>query len=113
MEEEQADLFSEVRDLVAAGRTADAVTRLDGVHRRPRGHHRGSGRGHARRADSIHPQEELARIVEYLPEAERRDIIEEIGETDLAPLLDEIDDDIAVDILHELPASEPTSCSRR
>ena len=104
MEEEQQDLFSEVRDLVAAGRTAEAVSRLDGAHP-------------ADRADVIveadpdtravlipaMPREELARTIEYLPESERRDIIEEIPDPDLAPLLDEVDDDIAVDILHELP----------
>lgn len=104
MEEEQRDLFSEVRDLVAAGRTADAVTRLDALH--PADQAEGITELDAETRASLIPaipREDLARIVEYLPESERRDIIEEIADSELAPLLDEVDDDIAVDILHELP----------
>jgi magnesium transporter len=103
MEEEQQDLFTDVRDLVAAGRTAEAVTRLDGVHPADRADIIVETDAETRAAliPAI-PREEMARIVEYLPDAERRDIIDEIPETDLAPLLDEVDDDIAVDILHEL-----------
>jgi magnesium transporter len=109
MEEEQTFLSSEIRDLVAAGRVADAVARLDALHP-------------ADRADVIVemeaevrtllipaiPRGELARIVEYLPEAERTGIIDEITSQDLAPLLDEVDDDIAVDILHELAGDRAT-----
>lgn len=103
MEEEQADLFAEIRDLVAAGRAADAVTRLDTLHPADRADVIVEMDGETRTAliPAI-PRDELARIVEYLPESDRTDIIGEIASEDLGPLLDEVDDDITVDILHEL-----------
>jgi magnesium transporter len=103
MEEEQTALFSEIRDLVAAGRTGDAASRLDELHPADQADLIAEIDGDLRTAllPSI-PREGMARIIEYLPEPGRAGIIEEVEPEDLAPLLDEVDDDIAVDILHEL-----------
>jgi magnesium transporter len=105
VEEEQTDLFEEVRDLVAEGRVTDAVACLDPLHPADRAELIAELESGVR--DTLIaeiPREELARIVEYLPEPARRDVIEEIADPELAPLLDEIDDDITVDIIHELPS---------
>ncbi|MBI5288599.1 MAG: magnesium transporter [Chloroflexi bacterium] len=103
MEEEQADLFSEIRDLVAASRTSDAVARLGGLHPADQADVIAELDDAARSAllPAI-PRPDLARAIEYLPDQSRSSIIEEIPTADLAPLLDEVDDDITVDILHEL-----------
>jgi magnesium transporter len=103
MEEEQASLPSEIRDLIADGRVDDAVTRLGSLHPAD-GADVIIGMDDEVRTALIPllSREGLARIVEYLPDAERRELIDEVPSAELAPLLDEVDDDIAVDILHEL-----------
>src|SRR3990172_1695480 len=103
MEEERNALFSEIRDLVAAGHTADAVVRLASLHPADQADVIAEMEGEERSAllPAI-PRADLARAIEYLPDQSRSHISEQIAPVELAPLLDEIDDDISVDILHEL-----------
>lgn len=104
MEEEAVSLVSEIHDLIAAGDTGAAASRLATLHP-------------ADAADIIVeadrdvrdallpaiPREPLARIIEYLPDEGRQDIIAGMDAPGLASLLDEVDDDIVADILHDLP----------
>lgn len=104
MDEEEVSLVSEILDAVGDGDVQQAASRLGSLHP-------------ADSADLIAElsaevrepliaavdRGTLARIVEYLPDTERRGILDATPTPELASLLDEVDDDIVADILHELP----------
>lgn len=104
MDEEAIGLVSELHDLVASDRAAEAVERLASVHP-------ADGAEILTELDADErttliramPRDNMARIIEYLPDQGREQILEEVSPEELAPLLDEIDDDIVADILHQLP----------
>ncbi len=102
MEEEQAQLFDSIRDLVSSGRASEALLSLESIHPADQADFIVELDDESRQALlPVLPRDDLARIIEYLPEPERPAILSEIPSADLAPLLDEVDDDIVVDILHE------------
>lgn len=104
MEEEAISLLSEIHDLVEAGRLDEAVARLESTH--PADSAEAVSELDSELRGALIPaiaRDDLARIIEYLPDESRRQIIEEISPASLASLLDEIDDDIVADILHQMP----------
>ncbi|MEX2227121.1 MAG: magnesium transporter [Dehalococcoidia bacterium] len=104
MEEEAILAPPEIRELVQSGRMGEAAERLAAAHPADAA----DAIAHLDREEreqiiAVIPRGTLARIVEYLPESASKEIIEAFESQQLAAVLDEVDDDIAVDILHQMP----------
>ncbi len=96
--------LEEMLDLLDAGRTEEALTRIYGLH--PADQAEFIARLDASlRAPLLPliPQETLADILAYLEEEARHAVVGELEPALLGPLLDQVDPDVAVDILHDLP----------